>query len=98
VFLLAAFPASALRLPPARAPWLGCLVAVAIGWGIDRGGVRLDLRASFRVTAAVLVPVSRGLVATALSHRARAAWLNGLQTQAFASRGSCAGTVDELSP
>jgi high-affinity iron transporter len=59
------------------------LVAVVIGWGIYRGGVRLDLARFFRVTAAVLVLVAAGLVATALHTAHEAAWLNGLQTQAF---------------
>jgi high-affinity iron transporter len=83
VFLLAAFQASGDSTAAGSGALLGILVAVAIGWGIYRGGVRLDLARFFRVTAAVLVLVAAGLVATALHTAHEAAWLNGLQAQAF---------------
>ncbi|MDX6565593.1 MAG: high-affinity iron transporter, partial [Gaiellales bacterium] len=82
-FLLAAFQASGDSTAAGSGALLGVLVAVVIGWGIYRGGVRLDLARFFRVTAAVLVLVAAGLVATALHTAHEAAWLNGLQTQAF---------------
>ena len=73
----------ATRPQPAAGAVLGVLVAVVIGWGIYRGGVRLDLARFFRVTAAVLVLVAAGLVATAIHTAHEAAWLNSLQGQAF---------------
>jgi high-affinity iron transporter len=83
VFMLAAFQAAGDSTAAGSGAVLGVLVAVAIGWGIYRGGVRLDLARFFRVTAAVLVLVAAGLVASALHTAHEAAWLNSLQTQAF---------------
>jgi high-affinity iron transporter len=83
VFMLAAFQASGDSTAAGGGAVLGVLVATLIGWGIYRGGVRLDLARFFRVTAAVLVLVAAGLVASALHTAHEAAWLNGLQTQAF---------------
>ena len=66
VFLLATFRASG----DATLSWvgavLGILVAAAVGYGIYRGGVRLNLARFFRVTGLVLVLVAAGLVMTAL--------------------------------
>jgi high-affinity iron transporter len=83
VFMLAAFQASGDSTAAGSGAVLGVLVAVAIGWGIYRGGVRLDLARFFRVTAAVLVLVAAGLVATAVHTAHEATWLNGLQSQAL---------------
>jgi high-affinity iron transporter len=83
VFLLAAFQASGDSTSTGAGAALGVLVAVIIGWGIYRGGVRLDLARFFRATSAVLVIVAAGLVATAIHTAHEAAWLNGLQGQAL---------------
>ena len=83
VFMLAAFQASGDSTAAGSGAVLGVLAAVAIGWGIYRGGVRLDLARFFRVTAAVLVLVAAGLVATAIHTAHEATWLNGLQAQAL---------------
>jgi high-affinity iron transporter len=83
VFMLAAFQASGDSTAAGTGAVLGVLVAVIIGWGIYRGGVRLDLARFFRVTAAVLVLVAAGLVATAIHTAHEGAWLNSLQGQAF---------------
>jgi high-affinity iron transporter len=83
VFMLAAFQASGDSTAAGSGAVLGVLVAVVIGFGIYRGGVRLDLARFFRITAAVLVLVAAGLVASALHTAHEGAWLNGLQTQAF---------------
>ena len=56
-------------------------IAVAIGYGIYRGGVRLDLARFFKVTGLVLVLVAAGLVATAFHTAHEAAWLNSMQGQ-----------------
>jgi iron uptake system component EfeO len=83
VFLLAAFQASGNALAAGGGALLGVLVAVAIGFGIYRGGVRLDLGRFFRVTAAVLVLVAAGLVGSAVHTAHEAAWLNDLQGRAL---------------
>jgi high-affinity iron transporter len=83
VFLLATFHASG----DATASWLGAvigiLLAVAIGYGIYRGGVRLNLARFFRVTGLVLVVVAAGLVMTAFRTANEAGWLTVGQVQAF---------------
>jgi high-affinity iron transporter len=83
VFMLAAFQASGDSTAAGGGAALGVAVAIGIGWGIYRGGVRLDLARFFRVTAAVLVLVAAGLVASALHTAHEAAWLNSLQGEAF---------------
>jgi high-affinity iron transporter len=83
VFMLAAFQTSGDSAAASSGAVLGVLSAAGIGWGIYRGGVRLDLARFFRVTAAVLVLVAAGLVASAIHTAHEAAWLNTLQTQAF---------------
>ena len=50
VFLLAAFDSSTTRRRQARGAVLGVVVAVAIGYGIYRGGVRINLARFFRIT------------------------------------------------
>jgi high-affinity iron transporter len=83
VFLLATFHASG----DATASWvgavLGILLAAVIGYGIYRGGVRLNLARFFRVTGLVLVVVAAGLVMTAFHTANEAGWLSAGQAQAF---------------
>jgi high-affinity iron transporter len=83
VFLLATFHASG----DATTSWLGAvigiLLAAAIGYGIYKGGVRLNLARFFRITGLVLVVVAAGLVMTALHTANEAGWLSAGQTQAF---------------
>jgi high-affinity iron transporter len=79
VFMLAAFQASGDSTSAGLGALFGILVACAIGYGIYRGGVRLDLARFFRVTAAVLVLVAAGLVASAIHTAHEATWMNGLQ-------------------
>ncbi|HZQ64324.1 MAG TPA: iron uptake transporter permease EfeU [Gaiellaceae bacterium] len=83
VFLLAAFDSSSNPGAAGGGALLGVLVAIAIGYGIYRGGIRLNLARFFRATGFVLVLVAAGLVATALHTAHEAGWLNDLQTQAF---------------
>ena len=59
------------------------LTAVAIGYAIARGSVRIDLARFFRITGIVLVLVAAGLVASALHTAHEAGWLNSLQGQAL---------------
>ena len=64
VFLLATFKCPGTR----RTSWIGAvigiLLAAAIGYGIYKGGVRLNLARFFRITGLVLVVVAAGLVMT----------------------------------
>ena len=83
VFLLAAFQAS---IDPAAAglgALLGIVVAVALGYGIYRGGVRINMARFFRITGVVLVLVAAGLVSTAMHTAHEAGWLNSFQGQAL---------------
>lgn len=83
VFMLAAFDSSRSPVAAGSGAVLGVVVAVAIGYGIYRGGVRLNLTRFFRITGIVLVLVAAGLVATSLHTAHEAGWLNSLQTQAL---------------
>jgi high-affinity iron transporter len=76
VFLLAAFNQSnSGALAPIGAV-LGIALAVVLGWGIYRGGVRLNLAKFFRITGIVLAFVAAGLVVSALRTAHEAGWLN----------------------
>ncbi len=83
VFLLATFNASG----DATTSWLGAvigvLLAAVIGYGIYKGGVRLNLARFFKITGLVLVVVAAGLVMTAFMTANEAGWLNFGQAQAF---------------
>jgi high-affinity iron transporter len=83
VFLLATFNASG----DASTSWLGAvigiLLAAGIGYGVYRGGVRLNLARFFRVTGLILVLVAAGLVMTALHTANEAGWLTFGQAQAL---------------
>ncbi len=83
VFLLAAFDASTRPAAAGGGAVLGLLVAVALGWGIYRGGVKINLARFFRVTSVVLVLVAAGLVASAIHTAHEAAWLEAWQSQVF---------------
>ena len=82
VFLLAAFQASTDSTSAGAGATLGIVIAVIIGFGIYRGGIRLNLARFFKFTSAVLVLVAAGLVASALHTAHGGAWLNSGQTQA----------------
>jgi high-affinity iron transporter len=62
---------------------LGIAISVGIGWGIYRGGVRLNLAKFFKATGLVLVVVAAGLVMTTLHTAHEAGWLNAGQGQAL---------------
>jgi high-affinity iron transporter len=82
VFLLAAFQNSTDTTAAGSGAVLGLIAAVAIGLGLYRGGVRINLSKFFKVTGAVLVFVAAGLLATAAHTAHEAGWINGLQGQA----------------
>jgi high-affinity iron transporter len=83
VFLLAAFQDASDTTAAGAGAVLGLLAALAIGIGIYRGGVRINLTRFFRVTGLVLVFVAAGLLATSLHTAHEAGWFNGLQGQAL---------------
>ena len=71
VFLLAAFNNAASPADAGGGAVLGVAVALVLGYGIYRGGVRINLSKFFRATGFVLVLVAAGLVVSALhtAHR-----------------------------
>jgi high-affinity iron transporter len=79
VFLLAAFNENGSGALAGVGAALGIAVAVALGWGIYRGGVTLNLSKFFRATGLVLVLVAAGLVVTAFHTAHEAGWLNSGQ-------------------
>lgn len=83
VFLVAAFNASTNVAASAAGASLGLLVAIAIGYGIYRGGVRLNLTRFFTATGVLLAFVAAGLLSKALHTAHEAGWWNGLQDQAI---------------
>lgn len=83
VFLLAAFQSSAEPEATGVGAALGILVAVGLGYGIYRGGIKVNLARFFRVTGFVLVLVAAGLLAAAAHTAAEAGWLSSLQQTAF---------------
>jgi high-affinity iron transporter len=83
VFLLAAFNDATDPTAAGFGVVLGLVAAVALGYGIYRGGVRLNLSRFFRITGVVLVLVAAGLVASALHTAAEAGWVVGGQAQAL---------------
>ena len=73
VFLVAAFQQSARPALTGSGAILGIVVAVALGLGIYRGGVQINLVRFFRFTGVVLVIVAGGLarLGAALGPRGR---------------------------
>jgi high-affinity iron transporter len=66
VFLLAAFEASSSPMATGIGAVLGVATAVALGYAIYRGGVRINLSRFFRLTGFVLVLVAAGLLSSAV--------------------------------
>jgi high-affinity iron transporter len=83
VFLLATFHAGG----NAESSWIGAVLGIAValglGYGIYRGGVRINLARFFRITGFVLVLVAAGLAMTAVHTANEAGWLSAGQTQAL---------------
>jgi high-affinity iron transporter len=83
VFLLAAFNDATDTTAAGAGAVLGLVAAIAIGLGLYRGGVRINLTRFFRFTGIVLVFVAAGLLASAAHTAHEAGWINGLQGQAI---------------
>ena len=82
VFLLALLQSSNNAATTVSGAALGIAVAVVIGYGIYRGGVKINMARFFRATGFVLVLVAAGLLATAAHTAHEAGWLNSFQAQA----------------
>jgi high-affinity iron transporter len=72
VFLLAAFQNSSNPGATGTGAALGVVVAIGLGYGIYKGGVRINLSRFFRVTGFVLVIVAAGLLSYAVHDLAEA--------------------------
>lgn len=83
VFLLAAFQEASNTTAAGAGSILGLVAAIAIGLGLYRGGVRINLTRFFRFTGLVLVFVAAGLLATAAHTAHEAGWINSFQGQAL---------------
>jgi high-affinity iron transporter len=82
VFLLATFQTSQGTGYGVAGAALGIAVAAGIGYGIYRGGIRLNLTRFFTVTGVVLVLVAAGLVVTAFHTAFEAGWLTAGHSEA----------------
>ena len=82
IFVLATLSNSRSPLPGAFGVTLGILMSVGLGYGIYRGGIRVDLRKFFRVTGVVLVVVAAGLLASAVHSLAEAGMITFFQAPA----------------
>lgn len=83
VFMLAAFQSSSDPLATGLGAVLGVAVAVGLGYGIYRGGVKINLSRFFRVTGFILVLVAAGLLSTAVHEFAEAGVISVGQQTAF---------------
>jgi high-affinity iron transporter len=83
IFMLAAFQSSADPAATGTGAALGVAVAIALGYALYRGGVRINLSRFFRVTGFVLVLVAGGLLATAVHEFAEAGVITALQQPAL---------------
>ncbi|WP_288798465.1 iron uptake transporter permease EfeU [uncultured Arsenicicoccus sp.] len=97
LFLWAATQAAARDNASTTAPLvgalLGLLTAVALGVGVYRGALKLDLGAFFRWTGAFLVIIAGGVLAYAVHDLQEARILPGLHTLAF----DVSGTIEPSS-
>ncbi len=80
VFLVAAFNETGAGAGAGAGAVIGIAAAAVLGYGIYRGGVRLNLSRFFRATGIVLVLVAAGLVVNALHTAHEAGWLDAGQT------------------
>jgi len=83
VFLLAAFQDATDTAAAGAGAVLGLIAAIAIGLGLYRGGVHLNLNRFFRATGLILVFVAAGLLASAAHTGHEAGWINSFQGQAL---------------
>jgi high-affinity iron transporter len=82
VFLLAVFQGASDPTSAGIGAVLGIVAAILIGYGIYRGGVRLNYAKFFKFTSVVLVFVAAGLLSSAAHTAWEAGWLTSFQDQA----------------
>lgn len=75
VFLLATFSQASSAPAAVLGAVLGIAVSLVLGWGIYRGGVRLNLQRFFSITSAFLILVAAGLVLNALRTGHEGGWV-----------------------
>ncbi|HVV21664.1 MAG TPA: iron uptake transporter permease EfeU [Pseudonocardiaceae bacterium] len=83
VFILAVAQSSQNSALALTGALLGIVIAAAIGYGIYRGGVRLNMARFFKTTGAVLVIVAAGLVMSTLHTAWEGQWIAVGQQQAL---------------
>jgi high-affinity iron transporter len=83
VFLVSVLENSSSVAAGSIGAFLGIATSIAIGYGIYRGGVRLNLSRFFTATGLVLVLVAAGLVMTTAHTAHEAGWLNFGQAEAI---------------
>jgi high-affinity iron transporter len=83
IFLLATFQTTRSPALAVLGALAGIAVSLAIGYGIYRGGIHLDLRRFFRITSAVLVIVAAGLLAAGVHSLSEADLVGVLQGSAI---------------
>jgi high-affinity iron transporter len=83
IFLLATFQNQADPLIAGLGAVLGVLLAVGLGYGIYKGGIRIDLARFFKWTGLVLVFVAAGLLVSAVHEFAEAGLVTVAQATAF---------------
>jgi high-affinity iron transporter len=84
VFVLALLNSSTNNTPTTLSgALLGIATACAIGYGVYRGGVRVNMAKFFKITGFVLVLVAAGLFANAVHTAWEAGWLHMWQGQAL---------------
>ena len=94
VFLIAVFRNSSNPRATGTGAMLGIVTALALGYGIYKGGVRINLARFFRVTGFILVLVAAGLLASAAHAAAEAHWYSVAQASAIDLSGLIApGTI-----
>jgi high-affinity iron transporter len=75
VFLLATFQSASSAPAAVFGAFAGIMVAIGLGWGIYRGGVRLNLQRFFSITGFFLILVAAGLVLSAFRTGHEAGWV-----------------------
>ncbi|WGL53623.1 FTR1 family protein [Nocardioides sp. BP30] len=76
VFLLATFQSAGSAPSAVFGAVAGILAAVVLGWGMYRGGVRLNLQRFFSITGFFLILVAAGLVLNAFRTGHEAGWVS----------------------
>jgi high-affinity iron transporter len=76
VFLVSILQNSSNSTAATAGAFIGIAIAVAIGYGIYKGGVKLNLARFFKVTGIVLVLVAAGLTMTVMHTAHEAGWIN----------------------